>query len=163
MGEQDNISIRDFRSTDLEAVRNLICRTIDISYPVAYSTEAIQFFKAFHSDERILDDAHEGYTVVLELDGRIVATGTLTGSHVYRVFVEPALQGLGYGKTIMRHLEEKARSSGIDAVQLDASLVSRPFYETLGYQILRNAFIEVANGKTLDFHEMERVLKKATP
>ena len=156
MGEQDNVSIRDFRSTDLEAVRNLICRTIDISYPVAYSTEAIHFFKAFHSDERILDDAREGYTVVLELDG-------LTGSHVYRVFVEPALQGLGYGKTIMRHLEEKARSSGIDAVQLDASLVSRPFYENLGYQILRNAFIEVANGKTLDFHEMEKVLKEETP
>ena len=143
MGEQDNVSIRDFRSTDLEAVRNLICRTIDISYPVAYSTEAIHFFKAFHSDERILDDAREGYTVVLELDGRIVATGTLTGSHVYRVFVEP--------------------TSGIDAVQLDASLVSRPFYETLGYQILRNAFIEVANGKTLDFHEMEKVLKEETP
>lgn len=159
MSEQDNISIRDFRSTDLEAVRGLVYRTIDISYHVAYPIEAIEFFKAFHSDERILDDAREGYTIVLERDGRIAATGTLTGSHVYRVFVEATRQGRGYGKTIMRHLEEKARSSGIGAIQLDASLVSLPFYEALGYKILRDASIDVANGKTLDFHEMEKVLK----
>jgi len=159
MSGQDNTGLRDFRPTDLKDVRDLVHRTIDVSYPAAYSPEAIQFFKAFHSDERILEDAREGCSVVVELDGRIVATGTLTGSHVYRVFVEPALQGLGYGKTIMRHLEERARSSGIDAVQLDASVVSRQFYETLGYQVLHDASIEVANGKTLDFHEMEKALK----
>ena len=163
MNERSAVSIRDFRSADLEAVGNLVYTTIDISYPLAYSTEAIEFFKAFHSDERILDDAHEGYTIVLEVDGRIVATGTLIGSHVYRVFVEPALQGLGYGKTIMHHLEEKARSRGINAIQLSASLVSTQFYKILGYRILRDGSIKVANGKTLDFHEMEKVLKDEVP
>jgi predicted GNAT family N-acyltransferase len=75
-----------------------------------------------------------------------------------RVFVEPALQKRGLGKLIMQKLEEKALSSAISIVKLDASLPSKKFYDSLGYVTLEETFLEVENGKKLDYYKMEKSL-----
>ena len=75
-----------------------------------------------------------------------------------RVFVEPAFQKRGFGKLIMQKLEEKAISQGIKIVKLDASLPSKKFYDSLGYVTLEKTFLEVENGKKLDYYKMEKSL-----
>ena len=78
-----------------------------------------------------------------------------------RVFVVPEFQKLGFGKLIMHNLEEKALSTAITAVTLDASLPSKRFYDSLGYVTLEETFLEVENGKKLDYYKMEKSLTKA--
>ena len=140
------------------AVKSLIQTTIDACYPKVYPKEAVEFFKDWHCDERILKDAKEGYTILLNKDARIVGTGTIVDDHVKRVFVDPAFQGHGFGKLIMRKLEERAVSTSIDIVKLDASLPSKMFYDALGYVTLERAFLDVGNNKRLDFYKMEKTL-----
>jgi ribosomal protein S18 acetylase RimI-like enzyme len=60
----------------------------------------------------------------------------------------------------MSKLEKKAGSNGFDTVVLDSSLVSKRFYDDLGYEKVREAFIELPNGKRLDYYEMKRSLKR---
>ena len=158
MSEQNHISTRIFRPSDLAALKSLVQTTIDACYPKVYPKEAVQFFKDWHSDEKMLKDAKEGYIILLLKDTRIVGTGTIVGEDVKRVFVDPIFQRCGFGRLIMRKLEERAVSTGIDVVRLDASLPSKTFYDVLGYVTLERAFREVENNKRLDFYKMEKAL-----
>jgi GNAT superfamily N-acetyltransferase len=155
-----DITIRKFTPSDLDTVRALIQRTIDVCYSGIYPEEAVWFFKAWHCDDNILRDAKEGYTILLEKDRRIIGTGTIVSNEIKRVFVEPEFQKHGFGKLIMQRLEEKALSAGISIVDLSASLPSKKFYDSLGYVTLEETFIEVENGKKLDFYRMEKSLIK---
>lgn len=159
MFESPDISIRNFKQSDLSVVKQLIHATIDACYSSVYPAEAIQFFKDFHSDKNISNDADRGFTIVLEKHDRIIGTGTIIGDHIFRVFVDKSFQKCGYGKLIMSKLEEKARSTGIDTVILDSSLVSKRFYDDLDYETVRETLIKLPNGKRLDYYEMARSLK----
>ena len=158
MSKQDNILIRKFKSFDLDIVRSLIQSTIDVCYSDVYSKEAVRFFKDWHCDDSILKDVNEGNTIVLERDSRIIGTGTIVGEEIKRLFVEPSFQKNGFGKIIMQKLEEKALLAGVGVVKLDASLPFKKFYDSLGYVTLEKTFLEVENGKRLDYYKMQKAL-----
>ena len=160
MTRKSDILIRKFKQSDLGAVRKLIYDTIDVCYRDDYCQEAIKFFKEWHCDEHILKDAGAGYMIVLEDDGNIIGTGTVNDGEIKRVFVEPAMQGKGFGKLIMQKLEEQTNLEGLDVVRLDASLTSKKFYDLLGYVTIKKNFREVENGKRLDYYIMEKSLIK---
>ncbi len=158
MIKQNSIKIRRFRKTDLADVRNLIYKTIDICYSDIYCAEAVQFFKDWHHNEKILQNAWEGFTIVLEQNGQIVGTGTIVGDEIMRVFVDPVFQKHGFGKLVMNKLEEKAISLGIKDVKLDASIPSKKFYDLLDYVTVEGTFLGVENNKRLDYYKMEKAL-----
>ncbi len=160
MSKRKNISIREFKPSDLGVVKNLINSTVETCYPDAYVKESIQFFKDWHCDENILKHSKEGYTIVLEKNSDIVGTGTIVGDEIMRVFVGPAFQTRGFGKLIIRKLEEKAVSLGIDVVKLDATIPSKKFYDSLGYVTLEETYLDVANNKRLDFYKMKKSLTR---
>jgi putative acetyltransferase len=160
MAKEENIRIRQFKRRDLSAVKELIYNTIDVCYLADYPTQAIQYFKQYHSDENILKGAADGWTIVLEKDNRIVATGTIVDDHIMRVFVDPEFQKQGFGKLVMNNLEEKAFSTGICKVSLDASLPSKKFYDSLGYTTCEKTYVEVDNGEKLHYYKMDKALKR---
>lgn len=162
MFSEDTAYTRRFAEADLDTIRGLVYSTIDACSSDVYPQEAIQFFKDFHAPEKILNDANIGFMLVMEWQDQIIGTGTLIADHVYRVFVLPAFQKRGYGKHIMSRLEGMAESNGIDTVKLDSSLVSKRFYDDLGYKTTRETFIELSNGKRLDYYEMQKQLKRGT-
>ncbi len=77
MCKRCDITIRKFKSSDLDTVRGLIQNTIDVCYSDVYSKEAVLFFKDWHCDDNVLKDANEGHTIVLERVSRIIGTGTI--------------------------------------------------------------------------------------
>jgi N-acetylglutamate synthase-like GNAT family acetyltransferase len=159
---QRNIQIRRFKRGDLPEVKKLIYNTIDICYAEDYPKEAIKFFKKYHSDENTLKGAADGYTIVLEENNRIIATGTIIDDHIMRIFVNPKFQKHGFGKLIMCKLEDKAISSGVKVAKLSASLPSKKFYDSLGYITSEATYLEVENRKKLHYYKMEKVLTEAT-
>jgi GNAT superfamily N-acetyltransferase len=152
------MKLRKFKKADLAEVKNLIDKTINACYRRVYCAEAMQFFKDWHCDDRILADAEGGYTVIAKQGGQVIGTGTIVGSEIKRVFVDPAFQNRGLGRLIMRELEGRAISAGIDTVTLDASLPSKKFYDLLDYVTLEKTFREVENGERLNFYRMEKRL-----
>jgi GNAT superfamily N-acetyltransferase len=150
--------LRLFRPDDLDAVQELIFRTIDVCYTGVYPSQAVAFFKEYHSKDNILEDSEQGHTFVLEVDGRIVGVGCLVKATIKRVFVDPEFQHRGYGRMMMARLEEQARESGVAVVDLDASLPSKGLYDFLGYQGDELARIPVGSGRFLDFYPMTRTL-----
>jgi GNAT superfamily N-acetyltransferase len=158
MAREIGATIREFQRTDLAALKALVHRTITTCYPGHYGVEAVRFFIDYHSEEAILQDAQKGRTVILDKAGRIFGTGTLIGEEIKRVFVDPAFQKQGFGRRVMRQLEETAVRQGVGMVKLDASLPSRAFYDRLGYEIVEPASLPVGNGRRLDFFKMQKAL-----
>jgi len=71
----------------------MICDTIDASYSGVYPVRAVQFFKEYPSEERIMDRSKAGEVWIVEKEGSIVATGALVGDEILAVFVKPDNQG----------------------------------------------------------------------
>ena len=153
-----DIQIREFNKEDLRSVYRLIQHTIDTSYHEAYPREAIAFFKDYHSKEHILDDAVTGYTVVAEYNCEVLGTGTLLGINIRRVFVSPLHQYKGIGKLIVRELERKASLDKLTTLELEASLVSRQFWESLGFLVEREDYVPVRNNQKLSYYKMVKTL-----
>ena len=157
-----NIKLRDFTREDLETVKRLIYKTIEVSYSDVYPEEAIEYFKDYHSGEHILNDAREGSTIILDFSGKIIGTGTLLGTNIRRVFIDPSYQHRGFGKLVMHKLEEQAFANGISILDLSASLVSKRFYDSLGYITQKEDYIPVRNKQKLIYYAVVKKLNENT-
>jgi N-acetylglutamate synthase-like GNAT family acetyltransferase len=153
-----SIKLTQMKTTDLAAVYALVQKTIEVSYGGVYPPEAIEFFKNHHSRENILQDIAKGYIVMAESGGQILGTGTLLGTNVRRVFINPEYQRQGIGKIIAEKLERKARANGLAKLDLSASLKSRQFWEARGFTSTKEFALPVANGQKLIFYEMTKTL-----
>lgn len=154
----DHIRIREFRQSDLTPLRRLIHETIDTCYSGVYPQRAVQFFKEFHSDKKIMERSRQGEILVVEKEGALVATGAIVGSDIFGVFVRPEFQGRGYGKAVMCELEERAKARGCTEVILSVSLPSKGFYERLGYEMIEACSKDVGEGEHLDFWKARKSL-----
>ena len=143
--------IRLFDKSDLAKVNQMIHKTIDYSYPVVYPTRAVLFFKKYHSENNILERQENGRVIVFEIQGNILATGSIVGNEISGVFVDPERQGSGLGKKIMAELESIAQATGISEVTLSVSLPSKLFYESLNYEIVEDLKIDVGEGQFLNY------------
>jgi N-acetylglutamate synthase-like GNAT family acetyltransferase len=152
--------IRDFKENDIEDILELISVAIDNSYRHFYPLQAINFFKALYSGERILARSKKGKTLVLEKEGNIVGVGFILAGEILGVFINPAFQHQGYGKSLMIELEKIAISSNRPRVWLSLALPTREFFEDLGYQIIKECSIEVKSGKRLYYWTASKELKK---
>jgi ribosomal protein S18 acetylase RimI-like enzyme len=161
MAKRTDICIRRFSRNDLAAVKELVDNTINICYPADYPKEAVQYFKRYHCEENISKGAATGWTIVLEKNNRVIGTGTIIDNHIMRVFVNPKFQKRGLGKLIMHKLEDKAISSGVKKVKLDASLPSKKFYDSLGYKTREKTYVKLENNKKLHYYKMDKALIKA--
>ena len=75
------------------------------------------------------------------------------------MFVAPDVQRAGFGRQLLDALEEKARESGLETVELFASLVARPFYERMGFRVVRESCVPLRDGERLDCFIMTKTLR----
>ena len=153
-----DIQLRQFNEEDLSSVYRLIQNTVDISYHGVYPIEAIEAFQNHHSEEQILSDAATGYTVVAESNNEILGTGTLYETNVRRVYISPHHQHKGIGRLIVEELEKKARTEKLTTLDLGASLVSRQFWESLGFVVKKEDYMPVRNNQKLHFFWMVKTI-----
>jgi len=104
-----NIRLRQMKTTDLEAVYELVQQTIEVSYADVYPPEAIEFFKNHHCQENIMKDIERGYIVVAESGGLLLGTGTIIETSIRRVFINPEYQHQGIGKNHRHQTGEKSQ------------------------------------------------------
>jgi len=150
------ICLREFRAEDLEAVKGMIDETIGVSYsefPMEYRKHLME---RHHSREHISNEARQGYTVVLEQEGRIIGTGTLLGDNIQRIYVHPSRQRKGFGKLIMRELENSASARGINVLFLESTSVSKGFYDVLSYRTLEEASFSIGSERKFSYYKMSK-------
>jgi predicted GNAT family N-acyltransferase len=61
---------------------------------------------------------------------------------VERICVLASQRGTGAGKAIMNKIEQHAKSQGIKALKLNAQTHAIPFYNSLGYEVISDEFLD---------------------
>ncbi len=93
-----NHSLRKATSSEVEEIKRLIHKTIEICYVNFHDLNARKSYQNFHSTKKISNRIKCGNTLVIVEDHEIVATGASLENKIFGVFVRPDRQGKGYGK-----------------------------------------------------------------
>ena len=150
-----SMAIRQAKDADFHIVRDITLTTISAVYPRYYPEGAVRFFCDHHSDERIIDDIRLGKVFLLEAEGAIVGTVTISDNEINRLFVLPAHQHKGYGRALM-DFAEQAIPESFDRIVLDASLPAKKIYLKRGYRATEYHVIETESGDYLCYDVMEK-------
>jgi len=132
----------DTRPDDCETVRDIVQATGYFTLPeVAVAVELVQ-------ENLVKGAAASGYCFVFAGHGDrtigYVCYGpipcTVSSYNLYWIAVDPAFQGKGLGKTLMRESEKRIRAAGGTRIYIDTSYKAqyedtRGFYQSLGYEL----------------------------
>lgn len=141
--------------SDVPAVAAMVRRAIDEAYAGLYEGQAREFFHDYHTAEKIRSDAACGTVLVVKLDGRCIATGTLTADgEICRVYMEQACRRRGLGRRIVARLVEHARTVGHTQLRLCASPISLDFWRTLGWRLVGEDCMRFPDGRPLLYYDM---------
>lgn len=102
--------------------------------------EAFAESGVWDSDLDDIDTVYEAF-LVGELEGELIAMAALREisseiAELKRMRVHPDQQGQGYGKLLLRRIEELAESGGYRVIQLDTTVkqsAAQGLYEKFGY------------------------------
>ena len=151
----DNMVYR--KATIKEA--QLVCDIVQVTkaqiYPHYYTQAVVNFFGRLHSIDNIKKDIVDGRIDVLEVNGKIVGTGSRTDNHITRVYVLPEYEGQGFGSIIMDRLEDEIFKE-YDYCDLDASLPAAIFYEHRGYCTVEHRKHDIGDGEVMIYEIMRK-------
>ena len=117
---------------DFDIVKNIVHTTIRTIYPHYYPMGVIDFFLNHHSDSNIRRGIETETVLLMEVEGVIVGTGSVHDNEIGRMFVLPGFQGLGYGTSLMKELEDIIAKE-YSKILLHSSLPAYSLYIKLGY------------------------------
>lgn len=143
--------------SDQGVILDIVHRTIKSIYPNYYPTEVVDFFLEYHNALNIRNDLEKGNIYLIAVDKEFIATGTIDGRSIGRLYVLPEYQGKGYGRILMNVMENRIKDSYNSAI-LEASLPSYEFYLKAGYRPTRYLRYMVKNNRVLCYYEMEKTL-----
>jgi N-acetylglutamate synthase-like GNAT family acetyltransferase len=132
-----------------------------------YETDILNDWSSSLSEERLdqmktqlsLNPEHT-IMIVAELDGFVVGFGEIApGNNELRaVYVLPTAGRVGIGKRILHHLEDLARSHGVDSLWLDSSTNAETFYAAHGYESTGRGTHELRSGRKMTCVKMGKRL-----
>lgn len=105
-----------------------------------YSPEIIAQVERSFAPEAVSELLDKREVFVALLGENITGTASLDGDVVRSVFVDPAYQGGGIGRSLMDVIHATAISAGVGALRVPSSITAQGFYAALGYQKIRDEF-----------------------
>ncbi len=129
------LNIRSARQKDCDAIASVHAAAISGIRTTLYTAEEIQAWAVPKKVESYEESVRSKEFLVAEEDGNIIAFGVLdqVSAVVEALYVNPKATGRGIGLELLRRLEERACSLGLQVLRLDASLNAVPFYKRAGY------------------------------
>jgi N-acetylglutamate synthase-like GNAT family acetyltransferase len=109
-----------------------------------------------YSTERIISDASEGCTLIIEHQGDIIGIGNLLQDEIQSIFIHPDYQQRGLGTQVMTRLEEQAKQDLISEIQLYAFTPSSHFFERLDYVTISENQFKNPHLRQFKYYVMEK-------
>jgi GNAT superfamily N-acetyltransferase len=126
--------IRPLSLKDCDAVSNVIQRCLREVNIRDYGEEHIAQMLPTFAPNNLPEWFKGAEPYVLTMVDEIVAIGAIRDHDIQTVFVLPDRHGEGFGKQLMRFLEERIKDKGFSEATLNSSLTSKDFYVAFGYE-----------------------------
>lgn len=158
--EELTMNIRMYKSEDCREILELFYNTVHSINSRDYSLEQLDVWAPKEIDIALWDKSlSQHYSIVAEENGVIIGFGDLDAiGYLDRLYVHKDYQGIGVATTISNELENYAQENHISIVTTNASITAKPFFKKLGYEVVKEQFIE-RNGQFLKNFIMKKVLR----
>jgi putative acetyltransferase len=153
--------IRMYLPKDISEVTELLYNTVHTINLRDYSSAEVEAWAPKEIDKaawnRRLSD---NFTVVAEKDGIIVGFASLANKEYYDLlYIHKDYQRQGIASALTYSIEYEAALCGISELTADVSITAKPFFERMGYEVIREQSVE-RKGKSLTNYKMRKGLKK---
>ncbi|MBW4439666.1 MAG: GNAT family N-acetyltransferase [Plectolyngbya sp. WJT66-NPBG17] len=151
------MQIRLFRPEDAAQIAQLFHDTVRGVNVRDYSIAQVQ---AWSPDDLYFRDwatvCSGRFTYVADAGGLILGFGELeSNGHIDCFYCHKDYQRRGVGRAIYQAIEAKARELQIDRVFTEASITAKPFFQTLGFEIVAEQQVS-CRGETFINYRMEK-------
>ncbi|MEY7848855.1 GNAT family N-acetyltransferase [Natrarchaeobius sp. A-rgal3] len=166
----NGVRVREATATDAVDVEDVHAAAIRELGSDAYDDRRIEAWCSHVHSERYPVGESGFRVVVADRDGEIVGFGLLecdpsdleaSTGEIGAVYVHPDDARDGIGSAILADLEDAARESGLEALELTASRNAIPFYRRRGYEGCETVFLEMQEGVRLECLRMRTRLSPA--
>jgi ribosomal protein S18 acetylase RimI-like enzyme len=157
--KQPDVSLHIFNEFyDLIPLRKMIHRTIEICYPAYYEETIIRHIRDRHGNLDIIKRARSGQTFIYSFENKIIGTGSIVHSEINSVFVDPAYQNRGIGKSLMNLLINYAQENNNQVLTLFSPPGAVHFHEKFGFQVLKEETTYIEDFFPFHFFKMAQIL-----
>ena len=153
------MEIIEYKENYFEEIYNVVHNTIEKIYPKYYPRKAVDFFHTHHSKENMLEKLQYEFTKIIIKGKIIIGTGSVKDNEIGRFFILPEYQNKGYGKILLKELEDKIIQNNYESITLASSLGAVFFYKNCGYKYNDYKIIPVEDGENLCYLEMIKEIK----
>ena len=154
------ITLRGYQPSDAAATLNVFTEAITQTAAAHYTAEQIDVWaKPGRRDLAAWDKAMSERASVVAIQGAEVVGFSDVNRHGYidMLFVSPRHLRRGIARTLLRFVEQQARSAKTAELTSDVSVAARPFFESLGFDVVREQR-PVKDGVELTNYRMRKKL-----
>lgn len=154
------MKIRNYMPTDCDEMVDLFFNTVHSINRSDYSTPQLNAWATGNVDKIKWHNSFlDHYTVVAEMEGKIVGFGDLDSNYLDRLYVHKDYQRQGIASAMADYLEQYARQTHQAEITTHASITAKPFFEKRGYLTLKEQQVQ-RNGVFLTNFVMRKPLLK---
>jgi GNAT superfamily N-acetyltransferase len=152
--------IRRYNDDDLESVVTLFTETVHQVSIHDYSSEQVAAWAPQPPDLIRWRERLAGLTLwVADSGGRLLGfCGLGPDGHVDLLYTDYRFQRQGVARSLYQQVETEARSRGVRRLFTEASLTARPFFESMGFGMIREQRVEF-RGASFKNYAMEKYVR----
>lgn len=156
-----DVTIRRYRPEDAEAISDLYRNSVTEIGIERYSQAEVEAWASYADEiEELRHRLAEGLTLIAECRGRMAAFGQLKpANRVEFLYTLKDFSRMGIATLLYGRLEEAAVAAGSRVLHTDASRISRPLFEKMGF-FLVEAVVEERKGVKLECFVMRKELPR---
>ena len=157
-----DITIRDFKADDIDAVVHLFRDTIRSVNAKDYTKAQLDAWAPETIDNaRWCEKLLSHYTVVAEKGGIICGFGDIHKNGYFdHLFVHKNYQGQGVASKIVAAIEAHAVEKGLTTIEVHVSITARTYFISKGYVVITPQLV-THNGQEFTNYVMQKIIKNA--
>jgi putative acetyltransferase len=149
------LRLRAATAQDVPALASLYAASVAALAAAHYDADARRAWAAFARDDAFAGFVLGADTLVALRDGAIAGfAGLRSDGHVVSLYVAPDAARRGVARVLLDALLARARAAGHARLTTDASAVSRPVFERLGFRVVDDERV-LRNGVIFVRHRMQ--------
>ncbi|WP_394245348.1 GNAT family N-acetyltransferase [Vibrio astriarenae] len=139
------IQLDDYRSEDANDLWGIYFHTIRHINIRDYSLDQVAAWAPDNIDSQRWRNKMESIKpFIAKIDGKPVGYADLQQDGLIdHFFCHHQFQSRGVGRVLMSHVEQQAKQRGISRLYSHVSITARPFYERMGFTVIKEQLIEV--------------------
>jgi len=150
--------IRRYEAADLDAVIGVFLRSVREVASRDYDAGQIAAWAQADRDAWSRRRLDRPTWVALIHDVIAGFTDLQSDGHIDMLFVDPACQRRGVASALLDTVECAARVQRLAALDTDASITARPFFEAHGFQVVRSQVVELRGQRLTNFRMEKRLI-----